>query len=125
MAGAASFSHLFVSVRDLAATHDFYVGQLGLEVLMGGPDEGYLRIGGGPGFHIGFEAHPEAALPTPGIEVVIRVEDVDASYARLRAGGVDFERPPVDQAWGARHAWLRDPSGYRVSIYSIPGEAGL
>ncbi len=115
---AASLSHLFVSVRDLAATHRFYVELLGLEVLMGGPDQDYLRLGGNDGFHMGIEAHPEFATPTPGIEIVIQVDDVDAAYARLSAVGVVFDGPPADQEWGARHAWLRDPSGYRLSIYS-------
>jgi catechol 2,3-dioxygenase-like lactoylglutathione lyase family enzyme len=114
----SSFSHLFVTVRDLGATYRFYVEQLGLEVLMGGPDEGYLRLGGGGGFHIGFEAHPEMAAPPSGMELVIRVDDVDATYERLAGEGIAFDGPPRDQEWGARHAWLRDPSGYRLSIYS-------
>ncbi len=114
-------SHLFVSVLDLQATHRFYVGLLGLEVLEGGPGGGYMRLGGGGGFHIGFEAIPAAAVPTDGIEIVIRVEDVDALYERLVVAGVAVEVPPADQAWGARHLWLRDPTGYRVSIYSTGG----
>jgi catechol 2,3-dioxygenase-like lactoylglutathione lyase family enzyme len=115
-------SHLFVSVLDLQATHRFYVGLLGLEVLEGGPGGGYMRLGGGGGgFHIGFEAIPAAAVPTDGIEIVIRVEDVDDLFERFVVAGVAVEVPPADQAWGARHLWLRDPTGYRVSIYSAEG----
>ncbi len=113
-----TLSHLFVPVLDLAESHRFYVELLGLEVLMGGPDQGYLRIGGGDGFHMGLEAHPEAVGPTAGLEIVIRVPDVDAMVARLEGAGVPLDGPAEDQPWGARHAWLRDPSGYRVSIYS-------
>jgi len=115
---ASQLSHLFVSVRDLAATHRFYVELLGLEVLVGGPEGGYLRLGGGGGFHIGFEAIPIAASPTPGIEIVVRVDDVDALYRRLITAGVAVDGPPADQDWGARHIWLNDPTGYRVSVYS-------
>ena len=118
---ASQLSHLFVSVRDLAATHRFYVEQLGLEALMGGPDQGYMRLGGGGGFHIGFEAIPSAATPTRGIEIVLRVDDVDVVYGRLVAAGVEVDGPPVDQEWGARHIWLQDPTGYRVSVYSAAG----
>ena len=118
---APHLSHLFVSVRDLHATHRFYVEQLGLGVLVGGPDRTYMRLGGGGGFHIGFEVIPAAANPTDGIEIVIRVEDVDAVHARLIAAGVEFDAPPADQVWGARHVWLRDPTGYRVSLYSTDG----
>jgi uncharacterized glyoxalase superfamily protein PhnB len=27
---------------------------------------------------------------------------------------------PEDQEWGARHAWLTDPDGYRLSLVSDP-----
>jgi catechol 2,3-dioxygenase-like lactoylglutathione lyase family enzyme len=113
-------SHLFVSVRDLHATHRFYVEQLGLEVLVGGPDRTYMRVGGGGGFHIGFEVIPAAAVPTDGIEIRVRVDDVDATYERLVRAG-DVRRPPADQVWGACHVWLRDPAGHRVSIFSTAG----
>ena len=114
-------SHLFVSVRDLHATHRFYVEQLGLEVLVGGPDRTYMRVGGGGGFHIGFEVIPAAAVPTDGIEIRVRVDDVDATYERLVSAGLTFDGPPADQVWGARHVWLRDPTGHRVSIFSTDG----
>ena len=107
-------SHLFVHVASLAASRLFYVDQLGLDVLAEEP--GYLRIGNADGWHIGMEeAEPVGA---DGIELVIRVPDVDAAYARLSDVGVGFDTPPTDTDWGARHAWLRDPSGYRLSIYS-------
>jgi uncharacterized glyoxalase superfamily protein PhnB len=51
---------------------------------------------------------------------VIQVDDVDRRYRELVAGGVRFSGPPEDQEWGARHAWLIDPDGYRLSIYSAP-----
>ncbi|HEY6607997.1 MAG TPA: VOC family protein [Candidatus Limnocylindria bacterium] len=111
---AARLSHLFVRVADLDATRRFYVDLLGLEVLMEGG--GYLRIGNADGWHIGMEeGEPVGA---DGIELVIRVPDVAVAHARLAAAGIVFETAPTDMPWGARHAWLRDPSGYRLSIYS-------
>jgi catechol 2,3-dioxygenase-like lactoylglutathione lyase family enzyme len=107
-------SHLFVHVASLAASRRFYVELLGLELLMEEP--GYLRIGNPDGWHMGMEeAEPIGA---DGIELVIRVPDVDLAHARLTAAGVTFETSPIDTEWGHRHAWLRDPSGYRLSIYS-------
>ncbi len=108
----ARLSHLFVHVRSLAETRRFYVDLLGLELLVDEP--GYLRIGNADGWHIGFEeAEPVGA---DGMELVVRVRDVDAVYRRLVDVGVTFESGPADVEWGARHAWLRDPSGYRLSI---------
>ena len=76
------------------------MGRLGLEVLL--EREGYVRVGGGGGFHIGFEEGSPVA--STGIEIVIRVDDVDAAYRSLQAAGVVFDTPPEDQPWGARHA---------------------
>lgn len=88
---------------------------LGLDVLMEEP--GYLRVGGQNGFHIGMEEVPDK-VGSAGIEIVIGVADVDAAYRRLSSLGIEFDAPPRDMPWGVRHAWLHDPSGYRLSIYS-------
>ncbi len=110
-----ALSHLFVHVTNLERSRRFYVDQLGLSILMA--EEGYLRIGGAGGFHLGLEERGPDQVGAAGIEIVIRVDDVDVTYERL-SGQVAFDVPPADQPWGARHAWLRDPDGYRLSIYS-------
>ena len=116
MMGSVRLSHLFVHVGDLQATRAFYVDLLGLELLA---DEGqYMRVGGSDGFAMGMEATPPEQVGAPGIEVVIRMADVDASYSRLREAGVVFDSEPQDTDWGARHVWLRDPDGYRLSLCS-------
>ena len=107
-------SHLFVHVADLSATRQFYVDLLGLEVLA--EEIGYLRVGNADGWHMGMEEG--APVGAEGIEIVFSVPDVDDADRRLTDAGVTFEGPPRDTAWGARHAWLRDPSGYRLSLYS-------
>ena len=113
-----AFSQVFVWVRDVAATQRFYVDLLGLPLLVGGAGHRYLRVGGGDGAYLGFELNPDEAIPAPGVELRVRVDDVDQVYERLRAAGVAFDEPPADQPWGDRHCWLRDPSGYRLSLYS-------
>jgi catechol 2,3-dioxygenase-like lactoylglutathione lyase family enzyme len=110
----ARLSHLFVHVTDLAATRRFYVELLGLEVLVEG--DGYLRVGNADGWHMGMEE--ATPVGSDGMELAIAVHDVDATYRRLTEAGVVFDSPPAEMEWGARHAWLRDPSGYRLSIYS-------
>lgn len=45
------------------------------------------------------------------------VEDVDASYAALKAKGVAFINPPKDQAWGRRTAHFADPEGNLWEFY--------
>lgn len=106
-------SHLFVPVRSLADARRLYVDLLGLEVLV--DEGGYIRIGGNGGFHMGVEAEPDGAIKQP--DVVIRVDDVDAMAARLRAAGYDVTEPQ-DQPWGARHAWFHDSDGRPISIFT-------
>ena len=109
------FSHCFLHVVNLERTRAFYVGNLGLVVLAEGG--GYLRLGGGGGFDVGVEERPASEVGAPGMELELQVPDVDALATALRDAGIDLTEPS-DQEWGARHAWLHDPDGYRLSIWS-------
>ncbi|HEX7247158.1 MAG TPA: VOC family protein [Actinomycetota bacterium] len=123
MSASVRLSHLFVLVSDLGRSREFYVGALGLEVLLEEP--GYLRVGGGGGFHLGIEQGEPLQVGAVGIEFVIEVDDVDRRYRELVDAGVEFDGAPEDQEWGARHARFRDPDGYRLSIFSpSPSVAG-
>lgn len=109
----SSLSHVYLSVGSLDEMRRLYVDLLGLEVLIDGG--GYVRIGGGGGFHMGIEQEPDSEpIPT---ELVIRVDDVDAMAARLRTSGVEVT-DPEDQEWGSRHAWFHDADGRPISIYT-------
>jgi catechol 2,3-dioxygenase-like lactoylglutathione lyase family enzyme len=108
------FTHLFVLVSDLEQARRFYADELGFDVLIDTP--GYLRIGDRDGFYLGLEEGRPA--DGEGLEIVIEVDDVDRRYEELTGRGVVFEGPPADQEWGARHVWLRDPDGRRLSLYS-------
>jgi catechol 2,3-dioxygenase-like lactoylglutathione lyase family enzyme len=114
----AQLSHLYATVSDLAAARAFWTEAIGLEVQL---DEGeYLRLGGEDGFSVGMERVEEGDAPE--LEVVVRVADVDATYERLQAAGIECYGPPEDMPWGARHIWLRDPDGHLISIYSSSDE---
>ena len=53
----------------------------------------------------------------PGLDhISLAVMDVDALYARLRAGGVEVAGPPEDQPWGARMVGLKDPDGNNLYL---------
>jgi catechol 2,3-dioxygenase-like lactoylglutathione lyase family enzyme len=109
----ARLSHLFVTVGDVEAAREFWTETIGLDLLV--EEEGYLRVGGAGGFSMGIE---RADDQVPAVEVVVRVAEVDTTFARLQAAGIDCDSPPRDMPWGARHIWLRDPDGRAVSIYS-------
>ena len=52
-----------------------------------------------------------AAMSHGGLSVV--VPDVDAHYARARAGGARIESEPTDQDYGLREYGARDPENHR------------
>jgi catechol 2,3-dioxygenase-like lactoylglutathione lyase family enzyme len=97
---------------DLGAARRLFVELLGLEILM--DEGGYLRVGGGGGFHLGIEEGDAGS--GPGLEIVVAVDDIDAVYLALQQGGIAVEVPPEEQPWGGRHLWLRDHDGRRLSV---------
>jgi catechol 2,3-dioxygenase-like lactoylglutathione lyase family enzyme len=111
-------SHAYLTVTDLASARAFWSELVGLEMLIDGDE--YLRLGGGGGFSVGMERTQEGVPPE--VELVLRVDDVDAIHERLTAAGIDCSTPET-MPWGARHIWLRDPDGHPVSIYSSSDEA--
>ena len=52
-----------------------------------------------------------AAMSHGGLSV--RLPDVDAHYARVKAAGARIEREPTDQPYGLREYGVRDLEGHR------------
>lgn len=44
-------------------------------------------------------------------QIAAYVDDVNATYEKLRQRGVEFLKPPTDQSWGQRTANFQDPDG--------------
>lgn len=51
------------------------------------------------------------------------VEDVDAAYEMFKAKGVEIVTPPVDQFWGIRATYIRDPEGNMWELYQPSASA--
>jgi catechol 2,3-dioxygenase-like lactoylglutathione lyase family enzyme len=115
----SSLSHLFLPVRSVDEARRLYVELLGLELL--GDDGGSVRIGGHGGFHLDVAEEPSGAIKQA--DIVVHVDDVDATVDRLRAAGFEVT-DPQDQQWGARHAWFHDADGRPISIFHVIGPGG-
>jgi PhnB protein len=50
--------------------------------------------------------------------ISVYVDDADAAYARAVAAGAVSERPPSDEFYGDRAAFVRDPFGHRWSLHT-------
>lgn len=110
---SASLDHLYIVVTDLDRSVAFYE-RLGFVVSRWGE---YARLQGKDGMYIGMEQRADATAGSS-VELVVHVDDVDRRFDELRAAGVAFDGEPDDQEWGARHVWLTDPDGNRLSLFS-------
>jgi catechol 2,3-dioxygenase-like lactoylglutathione lyase family enzyme len=128
-----------VSVRyivdDVDAAIEFYCGKLGFnEDMRPAPpfamlSHGDLRLvlsapGGGPG---GGAAMPDGTLPKPGgwNRFQLEVDDIEATVARLRDGGVTF-RNDIITGVGGKQILVEDPAGNPVELFQpTRGEAKL
>lgn len=53
-----------------------------------------------------------------GPHVYFECEALDAQVNALKAKGIVFDNDPVDQSWLWREAWLTDPAGVKLCLFS-------
>jgi catechol 2,3-dioxygenase-like lactoylglutathione lyase family enzyme len=99
--------------RDFEAARAFYTRVLGLEE--GSFGGGYIGFGSGGAQVVFGPPDLEPALPDMGVDVGSR-EAVDAAHAEAVDGGHEVIYGPVDEPWGVRRFFVRDPEGIVVSV---------
>jgi catechol 2,3-dioxygenase-like lactoylglutathione lyase family enzyme len=98
---------------DLEATRVFYTRVLGLEEgTFGG---GYVGFGSGQAQVVFAPPGVEQVLPDMGVDVDSR-EAVDAAHAEAVGAGHEVIYGPVDEPWGVRRFFVRDPQGVVISV---------
>ena len=103
-----------IETPDVAAARGFYGELLGLDLLM---DHGWIATYGSRGamsVQISFASQGGSGAPVP--DLSIEVDDLDAALERMRGAGVFIEYGPVDEPWGVRRFYVRDPFGKLVNI---------
>ena len=101
---------------DPARAPVFYKDILGLDLLM---DHGWIQTYGsqaGMTVQLSFASEGGSGTAVPGLSV--EVDDVDEAFERMKASGFDIEYGPVDEPWGVRRFYVRDPFGKLVNILS-------
>lgn len=94
----------------------FYGAVLGMEVLM---DMDWIRTYGSPAamtVQLSFMREGGSGAPVP--ELSIEVDDVDGACHAFRTAGFPAEYGPVDEPWGVRRFFVRDPFGRLVNVLS-------
>jgi catechol 2,3-dioxygenase-like lactoylglutathione lyase family enzyme len=98
---------------DFAATRAFYTGVLGLEE--GEFGGGYIGFGSGRAQVVFAPPGVKPVLPEMGVDVGSR-DAVDAAHAEAVRAGHDVIYGPVDEPWGVRRFFVRDPNGVVISV---------
>ncbi len=116
--------YVVLVVADLDASLRFWNGVLGLP--LGHRSGPYAQLDTGTTRIALYQRDAMAAtlgLPlqapapdAPAFEVGFKVRDVDAAYHELVAAGARGVRPPTDQPWGQRTAYVADPDGHLVEL---------
>ncbi len=103
-----------IDARDISAAKRFYQDVLGLEVIM---DHGWIATYGSSatmGVQISFATQGGSGTTTP--DLSIEVDDVDAALNDMSKAGFEVTYGPVDESWGVRRFYVRDPFGKLVNI---------
>lgn len=113
-----AFNHAMLYVRSLDRALQFYVDGLGFRLV--DELEGYGRLRAARGDStIALHLTESRARPSSStIRLYFEVADIERYCARLEAKGIRFTAPVERKSWGWKHAYLTDPDGHELSIYS-------
>ncbi|MDF2650845.1 MAG: Glyoxalase/bleomycin resistance protein/dioxygenase [Paenibacillus sp.] len=105
-----------IDTPNIDAAKRFYQDILGLDILM---DHGWIATyGSGEAMSVQISFASEGGSGTPTPDLSIEVDDTDAALERMQAAGVPIEYGPVDEPWGVRRFYVRDPFGKLINILS-------
>ncbi|WP_019545939.1 VOC family protein [Streptomyces sulphureus] len=96
-------------------SREFY-GLLGFEEVMNHGWIVTLASPSQPAAQVSFMTDDRTAPVVP--DMSVEVDDVDAAYAAVRAGGAEIVHPLQDEEWGVRRFFVRDPDGRVVNVLS-------
>ena len=105
-----------VATSQPEAARRFYQDVLGLDLLM---DLGWIvTFGTHDAMPVQISFASEGGSGTAVPDISIEVDAVDEALARMTEAGFPAEYGPVDEPWGVRRFYVRDPFGRLVNILS-------
>ena len=103
-----------IKAKDVAAARRFYEEILGLDLLM---DHGWIATyGSAEKMRVQVSIASEGGSGTPVPDLSIEVDDLDIALRRMERAGIPIEYGPVEEPWGVRRFYVRDPFGRLVNI---------
>ena len=126
---SVGFDHTALHVADLGRSVAFYERLFGLEEIAapGDPDViRWLSLGGTDQLHL-IHYGDGFVEPTKAVHFALRVSDLDALVARVRALGVPYSDWPgvagavSTRGDGIRQIYVQDPDGYWIEVNDVVG----
>ncbi|MFC5405842.1 VOC family protein [Cohnella soli] len=98
----------------LSQAKSFYQDVLELDLLM---DHGWITTyGSNQAMQVQISIASQGGSGTLTPDLSIEVDDVDVAYTRTKEAGFQIEYGPVNEPWGVRRFFVRDPFGKLVNI---------
>ncbi|HDS1235240.1 VOC family protein [Pluralibacter gergoviae] len=105
-----------IYAADLAPLRRFYQDILGLDLVM---DHGWIQtFAADAEMRVQLSVAAEGGSGTPVPDLSVEVDDVNEALRRVVEGGYAVEYGPVDEPWGVRRFYVRDPAGRLINILS-------
>ena len=104
------------ATEDIDAAQRFYGEILGLDILM---DLTWIRTYGNDStMQVQLSFATEGGSGTPVPDISIEVDDVDEIHQKMQEAGFSGVYGIVDEPWGVRRFYVKDPFGKTVNILS-------
>ena len=116
-----SISAITLAVADMARSVDFYRGQVGMEILYGGPSDSFTSFKLGEGYlNLILDAERDSQVVGAWWgRLIFHVDDVDALHLRLVQAGLTPSTEPADAPWGERYFHINDPDSHELSFAKL------
>lgn len=103
---------------NLSLAAAFYRDILSLDLLM---DHGWIQTyGSSAAMSVQVSIASEGGAGTPVPDLSIEVDDLATALQRMQQAGLAVEYGPVDEPWGVRRFFVRDPFGKLLNILQHP-----
>ena len=118
-----TFNHAMIYVRRIEPALRFYRDRLGFRLIETFRWQGravYARLRsprGNTSIALHLPERGDRPNTRSGIRLYFEVKNLERVCARLKKSGVKFKQMPKRMPWGWKHAYLKDPDGYELSLY--------
>lgn len=108
-----------IATDDVAGVRAFYETLFDLAPVM---DQGWIvTLASGETAKVQLSIASKGGSGTPVPDMSIEVADIDATYTRAKAMGVEITYDITDEPWGVRRFFVRDPAGKTLNILAHTG----